>query len=96
MISQDILHILKIGIFWVLYIALASTSFFFIKDTVSEYLLGKTGFLASRSPMTGRDIPTFTICFQHYMAQHLTYGMDFGIYFGAEFTPFKFKLAQQM
>ena len=87
MISQDLLHILKIGVYWAVYIALASTSFFFIKDTVSEYRQGKTGFLASRSPMTGQDIPTFTICFQHYMAQHLKYGRDFGIYFGTKFTP---------
>ena len=79
MISHDLLHILKIAIYWVLYIALASTSFFFVKETVSEYLQGKSGFLASRSPVTGQDIPTFTICFKHSITENVKYGRDFGI-----------------
>ena len=56
---------LRSMIFWILYLALAATSFLFVQETIDEYLSGKTDYHHSQVPITTQDIPTITTCFEH-------------------------------
>ena len=51
------------AIYWILYLGLAGVSFLFVQETLRVFLSKKTDFhIESASPMTARDIPTFTFC----------------------------------
>ena len=64
-------------IFWILYLALAATSFLFVQETIDEYLTGKTDYHHSQIPITTQDIPTITTCFEH--KDDLKYGTHFNV-----------------
>ena len=82
---------LKSMIFWILYLALAATSFLFVQETIDEYLTGKTDYHHSQIPITTQDIPTITTCFEH--KDDLKYGTHFnvGLWFNSSLRSNTFK-----
>ena len=68
---------IKTIIIWLLKLAFAATSFFFIRQALNDYLQKKKYFHPEIQPLTDADMPTLTICLENEKGVKL--GTDFNI-----------------
>ena len=87
--NSTIVKYLKNILEWQLYIGFAVGSIFFVEKTMNDFWQRKTYYQVTTLPITDKDLPTFTICFEHEAVALSEEEIEIGIHNGSHFEPFK-------